>query len=96
MNHGVKQSQIKLETQINVNNELDCSYGNLVNVIVNEMDKYINFKCIPKQLKKKNVKFKTYWAKKLNSHGRQWLIIKKNIEISEGTEIVKLTELQVS
>ena len=48
-NEKITDLIIKLETQIKVNNELDCIYDNLVNVIVDEMDKYVNFKCIPKQ-----------------------------------------------
>ena len=47
-NEKLTDSIIKLETQLNVNNKLDCIYSNVVNVIVNEMDKCINFKCIPK------------------------------------------------
>ena len=62
-NEKITDLIIKLETQINVNNELDCIYDNLDNVIVNEMDKYINVKCIPKQLKEKMRNSKPYWSK---------------------------------
>ena len=59
-NEKITDLIIKLETQINVNNKLDSIYDNLITVITNEMDKYINFKCIPKQLKKKMRNSKPY------------------------------------
>ena len=89
-NEKLTDSIIKLETQLNVNNKRDCIYSNVVNVIVNEMDKCINFKCIPKQPKKQLQNSKPYWSKEVKSLDRQRLIMKKNFEILEGKELVKI------
>ena len=52
-NEKITDLIIKLETQINVNNKFGCMYDNLVNVIVNETEKYITLNAYQSSKRKK-------------------------------------------
>ena len=88
-NSAVTETINQLENQILLNTEFDKLYGNLVKMILNEMDNYLEFRDVSKSNAKKYKCSKPYWNNTLHMAWSNMIKSEKNYKKYHGHRNVK-------